>query len=122
MADDIRLDVRISPTLAFTAKRFEIDLSSLADEALWERTLHDPVSALTTRMKVALLTARKTALDLGHHHVGTEHVFLGILLDASSLPSQILEDIGAKQAVVDRIRAMLASDSYNSDQAPSLTS
>ncbi len=95
------------------AKRFNIDLSKYADEALGERILRDPVSALTARMQVALLAALKSAREFGHNHVGTEHVFLAILLDPHSLPSQILEDVGAKEDLVKRIQAMLASDSYN---------
>ncbi len=113
MAGDIPLGISISPTLASLAKRFEIDLSEYADEALTERLLRDPVSVLTARMRTALLGAQKLARDFGHKHIGTEHVFLAILLDDHAIPSQIMDSMGTRNEVVGEIRAMLASESYN---------
>jgi ATP-dependent Clp protease ATP-binding subunit ClpA len=113
MASDIPSGIPISPTLASMARRFEIDLSGIADEALTERILRDPISALTARMRSALLAAQRLGRDLGQKHIGAEHVFLAILLDDNSLPSQIMQSIGTRNEVVERIRTMLASDSYN---------
>ena len=114
MASDFPpLGVSISPTLASLAKRFDIDLSEYADEALTERLLRDPVSVLTARMRTALLGAQKLARDFGHKHIGTEHVFLAILLDGDAIPSQIMDSSGTRNEVVEEIRAMLASESYN---------
>jgi ATP-dependent Clp protease ATP-binding subunit ClpA len=105
--------VAISPTLAHMAERFDIDLSSLAEQALRDRILAEPTTALTARMTTALLTARQEGRRLGHSHIGCEHVFLGILLDKHSIPAQILQDMGVGEDVVQRIQTMLASDGYN---------
>jgi ATP-dependent Clp protease ATP-binding subunit ClpC len=113
MASDIPPGIPISPTLASLARRFDIDLSGLADEALTERILRDPMSALTPRMRSSLLAAQKLGRELGHKHIGAEHVFLAILLDDHSLPSQIMQSVGTRNEVVEKIRTMLASESYN---------
>jgi ATP-dependent Clp protease ATP-binding subunit ClpA len=118
MASDIPLEVSISPTLASMAKRFDIDLSAFADEVLGERILRDPVSALTPRMRVVLLAAKELASEFGHNHIGTEHVFLAILLDPHSLPSQLMRDAGTSKVIVEQIRTMLASESYNRRNEP----
>jgi ATP-dependent Clp protease ATP-binding subunit ClpA len=113
MASDLPPGIPISPTLASLARRFDIDLSGLADEALTERILRDPVSALTARMRSALLAAQKLGRDLGQKHIGAEHVVLAILLDENSLPSQIMQSNGTRKEVVEKIRSILASESYN---------
>ncbi len=64
-------------------------------------------------MRTALLGAQKLARDFGHKHIGTEHVFLAILLDGDAIPSQIMDSSGTRNEVVEEIRAMLASESYN---------
>jgi ATP-dependent Clp protease ATP-binding subunit ClpA len=64
-------------------------------------------------MRTAVLGAQKLARDFGHKHIGTEHVFLAILLDDHAIPSQIMESIGSRNEVVEKIRAMLASEPYN---------
>src|SRR6202022_3384261 len=102
MAGEIQPPLPISPTLASLARRFEIDLSGLADEALTERILRDPISALTARMRTALLAAQKLGRDLGHKHIGTEHVFLAILVDENSIPSQIMQSTGSRKEVVEK--------------------
>jgi hypothetical protein len=118
MADDATPMIPISPTLANIARRFNIDLSALAEDALNDRILRDAVSALTARMRTALLTAQQTARSSAQRHIGTEHVFLGILLDQNSIPSQILADIGVREQVVQHIEKMLASESYNRPAEP----
>ncbi len=113
MESENRLQVRISPALATIAKRFNIDLSALAVEALTQRILRDSLNALTARMQTALLVAQETAHRFGHKHVGTEHVFLAILLDPHSIPSNMVNDIGVREQVIKEIETMLASDAYN---------
>jgi hypothetical protein len=113
MASDIPLGISISPTLARLAKRFDIDLSVFAEEALTERVLRDPVAMLTARMRTALLASQRLAADSGHEHIGTEHIFLAILLDENALPSQIMQSIGGRDEVVRQVRTLLASDSYS---------
>src|ERR1700682_2333468 len=109
MAGEIQPRIPISPTLASLPRRFDIDLSGLADEALTERILRDPMAALTARMRTALLAAQQRGRDIGHKHIGAEHVFLAILLDENSIPSQIMQSTGPRQEVVEKIRTMLAS-------------
>jgi hypothetical protein len=41
---------------------------------------------------------------MGHKHIGTEHVFLAILLDGDALPTQMMERIGARNEVVQKLR------------------
>ena len=106
-------DVRISETLAHMADRFQIDLSSLAEDAITDRILRDPISALTARLQRALLAAREEGRRLGHKHVGCEHVFLAILLDRDAIPSQILQEVGAADDVIQRIQTLLRSEWYN---------
>ena len=106
-------EVPISPTLAHIARRFDIDLSAVAEEALRDRILRQPLPALTSRMAIALLAARQEAQRFGHAHIGCEHVFLGILLDPHSIPTQILRDMGAADDVVQQIQTLLGSDVYN---------
>ncbi|TMD14408.1 MAG: hypothetical protein E6J00_05635 [Chloroflexi bacterium] len=118
MSEDAPPEVAISPTLAGIAKRFNIDLSALAEEALNDRMLRDPVSALTARMRIALLAGLEAARQSGQKHVGTEHVFLAILLDPHSIPSQMLNDIGVRDQLVKQIEALLASKSYNAPAEP----
>ena len=105
-------DVEISETLAYMADRFQIDLSSLAEDALTDRILRDPMSGLTARMKTALLAAGEEARRFGHKHIGCEHVFLAILLDQHAIPSQMLREMGAADDVVQRIQTLLGSEWY----------
>jgi ATP-dependent Clp protease ATP-binding subunit ClpA len=112
-----RLEVAISPALATIARRFNIDLSALADEALTERILRDSVRALTARMRTALV-AQETALRYEQKHLGTEHIFLAILLDPHSIPSQMLNEIGVREQVVKQIETMLAGEAYNRPPEP----
>ena len=113
-----RLEVAISPKLATIAERFNIDLSALADEVLTQRILRDSLGALTARMAIAFLVAQETAQRYGQKHLGTEHIFLGILLDPDSIPSQMLNDLGVREQVIKEIETMLASDSYNRPAGP----
>ncbi len=92
-----RLKVAISPKVASIAERFNTDLSALADEVLTQRILRDSLGTLTARMAIAFLVAQQTAQRYRQKHVGAEHVFLAILLDPHSIPSQMLQDIGIRE-------------------------
>ncbi len=118
MESNDRLKVAISPKLATIAERFKIDLSALADEVLLQRILRDSLGALTARMAIAFLVAQETAQRYGQKHLGTEHIFLAILLDPDSIPSQMMKDIGVREQVIKEIEAMLASDSWNGPIGP----
>jgi ATP-dependent Clp protease ATP-binding subunit ClpC len=83
------------------------------DEALRDRILRDGVlDAVTSRMQRVLLRAHEEARNRGHSYVGTEHVFLAILLDRYSIPAQVLEETGIADDVVRRIQQVFDSDGY----------
>ena len=48
----------------------------------------------TTRVRRALQNARAEASRLGHEFVGTEHMLLGVLLDADSIATMALRNLG----------------------------
>ena len=69
-------------------------------------------------MRTAFLVAHDTARQHGQTHVGTEHVFLAILLDPHSIPSQMLNEIGVREQVMKEIETLLASEPYNRPVEP----
>ena len=89
------------------------------DEALTGRILRDGLlDALTARMQRALLRAQEESRNRGHSHVGTEHVFLAILLDEHAIPTQILEEMGAADEIVRRLRQVFESPEYSRPAGP----
>jgi ATP-dependent Clp protease ATP-binding subunit ClpA len=48
----------------------------------------------TPRAKKVLELALREALSLGHNHIGTEHLLLGLVLDDSSVAVGVLSDVG----------------------------
>ncbi len=67
------------------------------------RTLHlTPIPTnidlpLRSAAKAALKSAADNAESLGHRHIGTEHIFLGILHIHDSFASQLLREAGADE-------------------------
>jgi ATP-dependent Clp protease ATP-binding subunit ClpC len=49
----------------------------------------------TLRAKRALDLSLREALQLGHHHIGTEHILLGLLRDGEGPGAQVLIELGA---------------------------
>ena len=49
----------------------------------------------TLRAKRALDLTLREALQLGHHHIGTEHILLGLLRDGEGPAAQVLIELGA---------------------------
>jgi ATP-dependent Clp protease ATP-binding subunit ClpC len=49
----------------------------------------------TLRAKKALDLSLREALQLGHHHVGTEHILLGLLREKEGPAAQVLVELGA---------------------------
>jgi ATP-dependent Clp protease ATP-binding subunit ClpA len=49
----------------------------------------------TWRAKKALDLSLREALQLGHHHVGTEHILLGLLREREGPAAQVLVELGA---------------------------
>ncbi len=104
--------VPVAPNLAELAGRLNLDLTSLVHEALRDRMLRESAAAFTPRLEMVLLAAHADARQRGHSHVGTEHVFLAILLDQSSLPSQLLGEAGTSEDAIRRVEELLASEAY----------
>jgi len=49
----------------------------------------------TLRAKQALDLSLREALQLGHHHIGTEHILLGLLREGEGPAAQVLAELGA---------------------------
>ena len=49
----------------------------------------------TPRAKKALELSLREALQLGHNHIGTEHVLLGLIREGDGVGAQVLEKLGA---------------------------
>ena len=49
----------------------------------------------TLRAKKALDLSLREALQLGHHHIGTEHILLGLLRESEGPAAQVLVELGA---------------------------
>jgi ATP-dependent Clp protease ATP-binding subunit ClpA len=54
----------------------------------------------TLRAKRALDLSLREALQLGHHHIGTEHILLGLLRDGEGPAAQVLIELGADRKLV----------------------
>jgi hypothetical protein len=55
----------------------------------------------TPRSKKVLELSLREAMQLGHNHIGTEHVLLGIVREGEGVGAQVLNDLGADG---DRVR------------------
>jgi ATP-dependent Clp protease ATP-binding subunit ClpA len=54
----------------------------------------------TLRAKKALDLSLREALQLGHHHIGTEHILLGLLREGEGPAAQVLTELGADLSLV----------------------
>jgi ATP-dependent Clp protease ATP-binding subunit ClpC len=52
----------------------------------------------TPRMKQVFVLSLRESLDLGHDHIGTEHILLGLLREREGVAARILESLGADLA------------------------
>jgi ATP-dependent Clp protease ATP-binding subunit ClpC len=74
--------------------------------------------------KKALDLSRREALRLGHHHIGPEHVLLGLIRDGESTAAQLLTDLGADLGDIrDQVTSLLEQDDqtdteHDNEQAP----
>ena len=59
----------------------------------------------TPRAKKALELSLREALQLGHNHIGTEHILLGLIREGEGVAAQVLADLGVD---LDRARAKVA--------------
>jgi ATP-dependent Clp protease ATP-binding subunit ClpC len=49
----------------------------------------------TPRAKKVLEMSLREALQLGHHHIGTEHILLGLIREGDGVAAQVLVNLGA---------------------------
>ena len=61
-------------------------------------------SKFTERARQVLNLAQEEAARLGHNYVGTEHLLLGLLLEAEGIAAQVLNGMGVD---VDTARAQI---------------
>jgi len=67
--------------------------------------------AFTPRAKKVLELSLREALALGHNHVGTEHLLLGMLREGRGVAAQVLTGLGTGHAQVrERVLGLLASE------------
>ncbi|MFI6509852.1 Clp protease N-terminal domain-containing protein [Streptosporangium sp. NPDC050855] len=67
----------------------------------------------TPRHENIVRAGREIARGLNHDHVGVEHLFLAIVRDPHSLPTQVLASSGVHIADLERnLPAIMDSDSY----------
>jgi hypothetical protein len=64
----------------------------------------------TLRAKKALDLSLREALQLGHHHIGTEHILLGLLREGDGPAAQVLTELGADLGLVRQQVIQLMSD------------
>jgi ATP-dependent Clp protease ATP-binding subunit ClpC len=64
----------------------------------------------TLRAKRALDLSLREALQLGHHHIGTEHILLGLLREGEGPAAQVLVELGADLSLVRQQVLLLLGD------------
>ncbi len=70
----------------------------------------------TTNAAAAITAAQKTAGELGHNYVGSEHLLLGLLSRTDSIAAKLLTDAGADY---DAVHGMVVSESGTGEAAGS---
>jgi ATP-dependent Clp protease ATP-binding subunit ClpA len=68
----------------------------------------------TLRAKRALDMSLREALQLGHHHIGTEHILLGLLREGEGPAAQVLIELGADLKLVRQQVLLLLDDTGDS--------
>ncbi len=69
----------------------------------------------TLRAKRALDLSLREALQLGHHHIGTEHILLGLLREGEGPAAQVLTELGADLSRVRQQVIRLLGDAEGED-------
>jgi ATP-dependent Clp protease ATP-binding subunit ClpA len=89
--DGIAAEALESLGITLDAVRQQVDeMTGTAQEA--PATTHNQY---TMRAKRALDLSLREALQLGHHHIGTEHILLGLLREGEGPAAQVLTELGA---------------------------
>src|SRR5580658_8437632 len=72
----------------------------------------------TLRAKRALDMSLREALQLGHHHIGTEHILLGLLREGEGPAAQVLIELGADLSRVREQVLLLLDDAQDGEGDP----
>jgi ATP-dependent Clp protease ATP-binding subunit ClpC len=73
----------------------------------------------TLRAKKALDLARREALQLGHHHIGTEHILLSLIREGEGPAAQALLELGADLSLVrQQVLLLLSEDPGEEETGP----
>jgi len=76
----------------------------------------------TMRAKQALDLSRREALQLGHNHIGTEHILLGLIRVGEGPAAQVLVELGANLSLVrQQVIGLLADTGGEEPEAASVT-
>lgn len=87
-----------------------VNIVGLGDEPVIDRI------PFTPRMKEILELSLREALSLGHNHIGTEHLLLGLVRENASVASRILNGFGADALKIqDAVHGMLPVQSEGFD-------
>jgi hypothetical protein len=70
----------------------------------------------TLRAKKTLDLARREALQLGHHHIGTEHILLSLIREGEGPAAQALLELGADVSLVRQQVLLLLSEEPGAGQ------
>jgi hypothetical protein len=71
----------------------------------------------TLRAKKALDLARREALQLGHHHIGTEHILLSLIREGEGPAAQALIELGADLSLVRQQVLLLLTEDPGEEEA-----
>jgi Clp amino terminal domain, pathogenicity island component/UvrB/uvrC motif len=71
----------------------------------------------TLRAKKVLDLSRREALHLGHNHIGTEHILLGLIREGEGPAVQVLVELGADPGLVRQQVTQLVHDGYDEGEA-----
>jgi len=74
----------------------------------------------TLRAKKALDLARREALQLGHHHIGTEHILLSLIREGEGPAAQALLELGADLSLVRQQVLLLLSEDPGGEEPGSV--
>lgn len=110
---------RVRPNMAMTLLRAQdIDAEAVSVRIMQTIGRGGPsflgFTPLTDRAKKVLEFALREALSLGHNHIGTEHLLLGLIREESDPAAQVLAEFGADpvlmRASIPALRAAPAND------------
>jgi ATP-dependent Clp protease ATP-binding subunit ClpC len=108
---------RVLESLGVTADQVRAEVERVVGQGDEVSTGQIP---FTPRAKHALERSLREALALGHKHIGTEHVLLGVVSEENGVAARILGELGAgAEKVRDEVyRSLAGSPGYASHLEP----